>query len=75
MVPVLSLLLRPAMSEARTVSDPSGNAKSSKHTEGGCRVRAGGDTARAALLAVAEDARRMPAEPRQPPHARHTLVP
>ena len=39
-VPVPSLLLRSAMAEARTVSDPAGNAKLCKGSQGGRRVRA-----------------------------------
>ena len=56
---VPSLLLRSAMSEARTVSDPAGNAKLCKGSQGGRRVRARDDAAAAAILAVA-------AGPRQP---------
>ena len=51
--PEQSLLLRSAMAEARTVSDPAGNAKLSKGTEGGRRSRARDDAAAAAILAVA----------------------
>ena len=40
--PSPSLLLRSAMAEARTVSDPAGNAKLSKGTEGGRRHRGAG---------------------------------
>ena len=56
-VPMQSLLLRSAMAEARTVSDPAGNAKLSKGSQGGRRVRARDDAAAAAILAVAEGAR------------------
>ena len=55
--PVPSLLLRSAMSEARTVSDPAGNAKLSKGTQGGRRLRARDDAAAAAILAVAAGTR------------------
>ena len=48
-----SLLLSAALSEARTVVDPAGNAKLSKATEGGRRRRARDDAAAAAVLAVA----------------------
>ena len=55
--PVPSLLLRSAMSEARTVSDPAGNAKLSKESQGGRRLRARDDSAAAAILAVAAGVR------------------
>ena len=51
--PLPSLLLRSAMAEARTVSDPAGNAKLSKGSQGGRRLRARDDAAAAAILAVA----------------------
>ena len=38
--PAPSLLLRSAMAEARTISDPAGNAKLSKGSQGGRRLRA-----------------------------------
>lgn len=50
--PSPSLLLRAAMAEARTVSDPAGNSKLAKKTEGGRRSRAKDDAAAAAILAV-----------------------
>ena len=56
-VPAPSLLLRSAMAEARTVSDPAGNAKLAKGAQGGRRARARDDAAAAAILAVAEGAR------------------
>ena len=52
-IPISSLLLRSAMSEARTISDPAGNAKLCKGSQGGRRVRARDDAAAAAILAVA----------------------
>ena len=61
-VPAVSLLLRSAMGEARTVSDPAGNSKLAKATEGGRRRRARDDSAAAAILAVASGAR-MAAQP------------
>ena len=61
-VPAPSLLLRSAMAEARTVSDPAGNSKLSKSTQGGRRKRARDDAAAAAILAVAAGVRR-PAVP------------
>ena len=51
--PLPSLLLRYAMSEARVVMDTAGNAKLSKNTEGGRRLRARDDAAAAAILSVA----------------------
>ncbi len=61
--PVPSLLLRSAMSEARTVADPAGNSKLSKNTQGGRRLRARDDAAAAAILAVSAGVRQ-PARPR-----------
>ena len=64
-------LLRSAMSEARTVSDPGGNRKLAKAGDGGGRRSlARDDAAAAAILAVAEGARRaaMP-KPRRLRHA------
>ena len=58
-----SLLLRSAMAEARTVSDPAGNHKLAKGSQGGRRVRARDDAAAAAILAVAAGVRN-PAQPR-----------
>ncbi len=55
--PTKSLLLRAAMSEARTVGDPAGNHKLSKKTEGGRRAEARDDAAAAAILAVATGSR------------------
>ena len=62
-VPAPSLLLRSAMAEARTVSDPAGNAKLSKGSQGGRRVRARDDAAAATILAVAAGVR-APAKPK-----------
>lgn len=61
--PAPSLLLRSAMAEARTISDPAGNAKLSKGAQGGRRLRARNDAAAAAILAVAAGLRQ-PAKPR-----------
>ena len=61
--PAPSLLLRSAMAEARTLSDPAGNAKLSKGSQGGRRMRARDDAAAASILAVAEGARQ-PAKPK-----------
>ena len=46
-----------ALSEARTVSDPAGNEKLSKSSEGGRRMRARDDAAAAAILAVSHGSR------------------
>lgn len=51
--PVPSLFLTACMAEARTVSDPAGNAKLAKSSEGGRRQRSRDDAAAAAILAVA----------------------
>ena len=56
--PEVSLLLRSAMREARSISDPAGNAKLCKATENGRRLRARDDAVAAAILAVAEGSRR-----------------
>ena len=56
--PTRSLLLTAAMGEARTVSDPAGNAKLAKRGEGARRTRAKDDAAAAAILAVALGVRR-----------------
>ena len=63
--PRRSLLLRSAMSEARVVIDPAGNAKLSKNAAGGRRVRARDDAAAVAILAVAEGHRRGSTPPRR----------
>ena len=55
--PSPSLLLRSAMAEARTISDPAGNAKLCKGSEGGRRLRAKDDAAAAAILAVSAGVR------------------
>ena len=61
--PAPSLLLRSAMAEARTISDPAGNAKLSKGSQGGRRLRARDDAACAAVLAVSAGVR----QPARPP--------
>ena len=48
-----SLLLRSALSEAVTLSDPAGNAKLAKSSEGGRRQAAKDDAAAAAILSIA----------------------
>ena len=63
--PVPSLLLAAAMSEARTVGDPSGNHKLAKSVEGGRRRRAKDDAAAAAILAVSIGVRVGPTPPRR----------
>lgn len=52
LTPVKSLVLRSGMGEARTVSDPAGNAKLAKGAEGGRRERARDDAVAASILAV-----------------------
>lgn len=56
--PAPSLLLTAAMSEARTISDPAGNAKLAKGSQGGRRAHSRDDAAAAAILAVSLGARR-----------------
>lgn len=56
--PVPSLFLTWAMSESRTITDPAGNSKLAKNTQGGRRARARDDAAAAAILAVAVGVRR-----------------
>jgi len=63
--PAPSLLLTHAMAEARCVSDPAGNAKLAKASEGGRRHRARDDAAAAAILAVAAGLRRARTRPRR----------
>ena len=58
--PAESLVLASAIGEARTVQDPAGNAKLSKGSAGGRRLRARDDAAAAAILAVALATRRKP---------------
>ena len=48
-----SLLLRSALSEAVTISDPAGNAKLAKSSEGGRRQASKDDAAAACILAIA----------------------
>ena len=58
MVPIRSLILTSAMSEARCIMDAAGNAKLAKGSEGGRRTRARDDAVAAAILAVATGTRR-----------------
>ena len=62
--PSESLLLTAAMAEARVMTDPAGNSKLSKGSQGGRRVRARDDAAAAAILAVAAGYREWHAAPR-----------
>ena len=48
-----SLLIRSALAEARTLSDPAGNVKLAKGSQGGRRQAARDDAAAAMILAVA----------------------
>ena len=52
-----SLMIRSALSEAVTISDPAGNAKLAKSSEGGRRQAAKDDAAAACILAIAAGAR------------------
>ena len=72
--PVVSLLLRAAMAEARVVSDPAGNAKLAKAKEGQRRARARDDAAAAAILAVAEGFRLHRAAHRPKPGLRFAVA-
>ena len=59
----VSLLLRSAIGEARTLADPGGNLKLAKNSQSGRRLRARDDVAAAAVIAVAEaDRRGVPSE-------------
>ena len=68
-----SLLLRSALSEARTQVDAAGNAKLSKSTQGGRRLRARDDAAAAAILAVASGSRLKATLTRPRRRMRHAL--
>ena len=70
--PSPSLLLTSALAEARVATDPAGNAKLSKNSEGGRRVRARDDAAAAAVLAVASGARQWHSKAR--PRPRRTAL-
>ena len=74
--PLPSLLLRAAFSEAMTVSDPAGNEKLAKASQGGRRHRARDDSAASSIIAIAEGVRRYPDKPSlQPqPSFRYTTV-
>ncbi len=61
--PERSLLMTAAMAEARTVTDPAGNSKLAKSSQGGRRQRAKDDAAAAAILAVSAGYRRWHAVP------------
>lgn len=56
--PVRSVLMRHCLSVTRLVSDPAGNEKLARKSEGGRRQLARDDLAAAAVLAVAEGSRR-----------------
>ncbi|MCY3608986.1 MAG: terminase large subunit [Acidimicrobiaceae bacterium] len=61
--PEPSLLLRAAMAEARVLTDPAGNSKLAKATEGGRRRNARDDAAAAAIIAVSLGRRHPPPKP------------
>ena len=69
-----SLLLTAAMAEARVTTDPAGNSKLAKSSEGGRRVRARDDAAAAAILAVSAGWRQWHAAPRHSRRLRSALV-
>ena len=71
--PAESLLLTSALAEARVVSDPAGNSKLSKGSQGGRRQRARDDAAAASILAVAAGYRQWHAAPR-PSRQRRTAI-
>ena len=71
--PAESLLLTAAMAEARVMTDPAGNAKLAKGSEGGRRQRAKDDAAAAAILAVSVGFRTWHAKPR-PARPRRTAL-
>ena len=54
----VSLLLRSALNEARVMTDPAGNSKLAKSTQGGRRGLARDDACAASILAIAEGQRR-----------------
>ena len=60
--PEVSLLMRSAMLEARTMSDPAGNSKLCKSIEGQRRFHAKDDACAAAILAVSAGERRWQAD-------------
>ena len=72
--PAKSLLLTAALAEARVVTDPAGNSKLAKSTEGGRRQRARDDAAAAAVVAVAEGYRQWVTSPHEPPRRRRTAL-
>ena len=61
--PQRNLLLAAAVASARTISDPAGNEKLSKGSQGGRRLRSRDDAAAAAILAVALGWRKVLQEP------------
>ena len=72
-----TLLLRAALAEAVTISDPAGNEKLAKGTENGRRKRARDDVAAAAIIAIGEGTRQGPlasAEASDAPGDRYALV-
>ena len=72
--PAESLLLTSAMAEARVTSDPAGNSKLSKGSQGGRRQRARDDAAAASILAVAAGYREWHAAPRPARRRRSVLA-
>lgn len=72
--PSESLLLTAAMAEAHVVTDPAGNSKLSKGSQGGRRSRARDDAAAAAILAVAAGYREWHAAPKRSRPLRSALA-
>ena len=72
--PVSSLLLTAALAEARVATDPAGNSKLAKNTEGGRRSKARDDAAAAAVLAVAAGFREWHSKPSRPRARRSALA-
>ena len=70
--PARTLLLRYAVGEARVTTDPAGNSKLAKSSEGGRRARARDDAAAASILAVAAGTRQGAKPPVR--RRRHALV-
>ena len=71
--PAESLLLTSALAEARVQTDPAGNSKLAKSSEGGRRSKARDDAAAAAILAVAAGARQWHSRP-PGRRRRHALI-
>ena len=71
--PRVSLTMRSALASARTISDPAGNQKLSKSTQGGRRKASKDDVLAGAILAVAEMVRHQETIP-QPSRIYHGIA-